>query len=907
MKHIKYAITPVTLFVIIAIAFVVKRTGEHEVEIEVEGTIAGYTQWLHETLADPATGKIPEGIMQQSLSYAATLPVEKYSSAKADYGIWVQRGPNNQGGRTRALAIDISNENRMVSGAVSGGIWKTEDGGGSWQKMSPDTDYTPVTCIVQDVRKGKTNTWYAGTGEIFGSMTPQGDYIVGNGIRKSIDNGRTWQRMTYTYGPGPYYTNSFSYVHRLAIQPSIDSIDVVYAAVPDGIFRSTDGGKNWIRKRGAVGAWGFTEVAIDKNGIVYAVMDGTFAQKGIWRSADNGQSWTNISPAWFTSAIKRTVMCISPNDPNQLYFFSYSPESGKKTSAKEWHSLWKYTYINGDGSGAGGIWEDRSSGIPTDTTRTYGTLETQFGYCMHVRVRPGTNEEVYLGGVDLFKSTDGYKTTNHIKHLGGYRLDATELDLQISVPNQHGDEHDIIFSPSNNKKAITVSDGGIEYTEDITAPNVTWQSMNAGYMTTQFYTVGIPHNSTSPIVFGGAQDNGARFVNDQNYLKPWTKPSDGDGMCMYAGIGSDDYYISFQYGWMARVQLDADMNMLKVAYLAPKRISPISLFASPFIVDESNRKRLFFADGQFIQRNDDITIVPLKVKIDSTTNIPGWKLMSGCVAPDSSGITHLTYAKAQTDVVYFGTNSGKVMRIRNASTNLPSVENITGSNFPEGYITCITTDEKDSNTLFCVFSNFGILSVFYTSNGGVDWTPVSGNLEQNVNGKGNGPSCRWITIAHLPDTTLYFLGTSTGLYATTKLDGSNTIWVRQGPHNIGFNWVTMMDFRTSDYTMAVATFGAGIFTSKISSIDRTGLSKQILEDKITLYPNPVINTFTIQLPVNWQQTPYEIINTKGEIIKQGIYLKEEKIDMASYPKGHYLLRLQQNNAIVTKRIVLVGG
>lgn len=881
---------------------------KHKLKIETKTSESndGYMQWFNETCKDPATGKIPTGIYQQSLTYAASLPVSGYMMSKADFGIWVQRGPNNVGGRTRSLAIDVNNENRMICGGVSGGIWKTEDGGMSWQKMSADTDYVPVTCIVQDKRTGKANTWYAGTGEIFGGYFPSTDYIIGNGIRKSTDNGRTWSRLASTYSSSPTYTNSFNYINRLAFNNSIDSLDVIFAATFDGIFRSTNGGNTWIRRRGIAGNWGFTEVAVDRNGVVYAALDGSFGQKGIWRSADNGQNWTNISPAWFANEVGRIVMTISPDDPNQMYFLAYTPGTGKY-SGGEWHSLWKYTYKSGDGSGTGGQWEDRSSGIPADTLmKTYGSYSSQKGYCMHVRVRPGNPDEVYLGGVSLYKSTDGFKTTNAIKLIGGGRLDATDWDLQIGIPNQHGDEHDILFSPSNNKKAITVSDGGVEYTHDITANNIVWESMNSGLMTTQFYTVGIDHNSTSPIVFGGAQDNGARFVNELNYLKPWTKPSDGDGQIILPGVSTDDYFVSFQYGWLARFKLDADMNLTQAAYIAPIKQSKIALFSSPFLVDESNRKMLYYADGQFLQRNADITQIPLAPKLDSSVKITGWSLMNGCVAPDSSSITQITYAQAQQNVIYFGTNTGKLMRIRGASSATPVAENITGSNFPNGYITCVATDSKDSNSLFCVFSNFGILSVFHTNNGGTSWQPVSGNLEQQPNGAGAGPSCRWLTIAHLPDTTLYFLGTSVGLFATGMLNGSNTVWTRQGPHNIGLNWVTMMDFRTTDYTMAVSTFGAGIFTAKISSTDRTGLRQLYKESQIQLYPNPASDLVNLLTVPEISIYHFEIYTLDGRLVLKGKPEKGEPINLTGLSSGEYIITLQSSIGTMRKRLIKTG-
>src|SRR5207253_3046450 len=111
-------------------------------------------------------------------------------------------------------------------------------------------------------------------------------------------------------------------------------------------------------------------------------------------------------------------------------------------------------------------------------------------------------------------------------------------------------------------------------------------------------------------------------------------------------------------------------------------------------------------------------------------------------------------------------------------------------------------------------------SIFYTANADSTvptWVKVAGNLEQNTAGSGNGPSIRWVSILPVPNGTVYLAATSTGLYGTDTLMGTTTLWAQQGAATIGNSICDMIDFRTTDGLVAVATHSHGIFTTHITS------------------------------------------------------------------------------------------
>lgn len=929
MKILTRFFLVVALITSVAILFFNKKNNSSKVATgnfgEAEDNPKARAEWELKRLRSPFTGKIPPGIRAKELAYAQTLPSkENFRSGKNSSAYtWTPRGPWNVGGRTRALAIDFTDEKIMLAGGVSGGIWRTTDGGANWTMVTTPQQSLGITCIAQDKRTGKTNIWYAGTGEGTGtSAGSNGAYYNGDGILKSTDGGLTWALLPSTSTNIPQtWDTYYEFAWRILVDP-IDTGGRVFAAEIGTIARTTNGGSSWTIVKNSFNSSSpfnfsyYTDIAVAANGVYYAVLssEGLSSAVGIWRSP-NGITWTKITPANFPSAYRRIVIGISPVDTNQVYFLGQTPGSGKITFNYQkdtlWHSLWKYTYLSGNGSGTGGSWEDRSQNLPSSGSGRFDGWDSQGGYDLAIACHPTDTNIVFIGGTNIFRSTNQFKDIVNTEKIGGYKI-GTDLPNVESYPNQHSDQHGLTFLPSNPNVLISFCDGGIFKTMDCLAPSVSWEVLNNGYLTTQFYTVGLDRATPgSNIILGGLQDNGTHFLNSTYLQEPWNHSWGGDGSYLSVADGAAFYYLSIQLGKTYKVVLDNNGNKVSWA-----RIDPIGGrgydFINPFVMDPNNNNIMYLTAGSHLWRNNDLSAVPLNNTWDSIST--NWVDFPDTLVGHS--ISAIAVSKNPANIIYFGTDSSKVYRVDNANIGTPVPINITGNNFPKNAdvtppittydnpsVSCIAIDPRDANKVIVVFSNYETYSVFYTEDGGTSWKKVAGNLEQNANGSGNGPSCRWAAFLDEGNgKTTYFLATSIGLYSTDTLIDNGTVWVQEGASSIGNAVVDMIDVRSSDKAVVVGTHGYGMFTANmITQAGASGINSVNANSLLQLknYPNPFSEQTNIEITLPYRvKLALKIYDING---KEIAVLKNEEMnagthtipfDSKNLPAGIYFCSLK---------------
>ena len=372
-----------------------------------EGLQSDRVNWQTMRLADPQTGEIPSGIRKREIAYAHSIQSDIKQKNNTEFN-WTSMGPYNVGGRTRAMAIDVTNENVIFAGGVSGGLWRSVNSGQSWTKVTDPQQHHSITCIAQDIRPGKTNIWYYGTGESYGNSASKSfsAFYLGNGVYKSTDGGLTWDTLGSTVTGTPENVDLWDKIWRIALDPSVDSLDIIYAALEKKIYRSDDGGLTWMEVLNGTGlGYIFTDIQVSSTGIAYATLSSSADDKGIWRSADHGLSWTKISAgSGWPSNYNRIVMAISPSDQNTVYFLANTPNNGQMSEVffggTDWNSLWKYTYVSGNGADTNGIWTDLSMNIPANGL-PMDNFNAQGSYNLVVAVKPDDPNTVFIGGTNL--------------------------------------------------------------------------------------------------------------------------------------------------------------------------------------------------------------------------------------------------------------------------------------------------------------------------------------------------------------------------------------------------------------------------------------------------------------------------------------------------------------------------
>jgi len=874
-------------------------------------------QYEFARLRDPHTGEIPKNIRAKELKFIEDrFKVNfrnKDNNKLRSTSPWQRRGPFEIGGRTRSFDCDIRNESILIAGGVSSGMWKSNDGGSTWIKTSNPAQLHSVSCLAQDKRPGKENIWYYGTGEYWGNSAA----ISGDGIFKSSNNGDSWNILQSTSTSRPdSWDNSFDYIWNIAIDNSapLDQ-DILYVAtVNSGIIRTTNGGQNWVKVLGGSSSSRFSDIAITKSGIKYAALSWNNSnQKGIYRSID-GVKWTNITPQNFPGNYRRIVIGIAPSDENQVYFVAESPGYGKLTfnhlNDSLYHSFWKYTYQSGDGNGDGGIWEDRSQNLPKPEP-TRGQMNSQTGYNLVLKVKPDDPEVVFLGAVALYRSNNGFKTPE-FAWIGGTCPDNT-CDYDYRYTNHHSDIHALFFSNNNPNVLYTGSDGGIHKTLDDMSNNVNWISLNNGYFTTQFYTVAISHGAeNSPKILGGLQDNGTLLSRNHNLNEEWTNPLRADGFYCQVPDGAGFYYASQNGTWQPKIKIYRIYQDENGENITQTRIDPAGgkdfIWNTPFLLDPNNNDIMYVAGGKMVWRNNNLSLIP-NINSNDSTSI-GWDSLSkssiafnadGSPTESQNNITALGISKNPANVLYYGTSRGKIYKISNANTGNPNVLAINAQNLPQNsYVSSFAVNPDDADKVLVSFSNYGVLSIFYTEDGGNSWKPVSGNLEENPYGNGAGPAVNWVEILKYNDKYVYFAGTSAGLFSTTFLNGTNTAWQMEGVDEIGSVVIDMLDARHSDRFIAVGTHGLGSFSTYYEGLPKAPAATQLVS------PFNGIKYITNEINLSWQPSSDAIFYdvqisldpnfVKDVITLDGITSTSAKFSPVEQGKRTYSWRVRTINA-----------
>lgn len=842
--------------------------------------------WLR--LQDPASKVIPRNIAAKELAYIKKVNQKNGHKMLALGKNWISKGPYNIGGRTKALALHAMDENIILAGGVSSGMWKSTDGGDSWEKTTASDQLHSVSCIAQNKAPGKENIWYYGTGEYAGSVRggsasgPLGTnaYYRGDGIFKSTDNGDTWLQLASTVSRSADATDQFDFIGNLATFGE----NGIYAATSTGLYRSQNGGESWNHIFNFGENYPSCEIALTSQEVCYVTIGGAGPDNGIYRSSD-GEQWEDISPPDWPDSTTRTVIAIAPSNENTIYFFTEVAHLKQQ--------LRKYE----EGSG----WTDLTENLPFNAEMiTYG------GNMLILYVKPDDENTIFLGTVGLYRSSDG----------------GISFELIGAYSDFHVDQHAIVFLPSDPKSMIVGNDGGLFKTDDNMAEaqldpssgeyHIAWESLNNGYLSTQFYSVAIDHSTpNSETVIGGTQDNAWLYTTSADPLEPWMAIFRGSADGGFTAISdSGEYYYTCQAATFLIWRHSFPEGVHRWTEITPASAIGMGLWMNPFILDPHDTKIMYLPSRTELWRNSDLTQIP-HVFPPVPTDV-NWTRLENV---KDNYITALGMSQEEPRRLYYGCLYGKLLFLDNPHEGQAVPVDITSEDLPPGgYIHCITVDPEDVNKVLVVYPNYGIISIFSSQDGGATWIPVSGNLEEYPDGSGSGPSVRWVSILYVEDKPVYFAGTSVGLFSTAKLDSMNTVWVQEGAETIGNIVIDMIDTRQSDGFVAVATHGNGVFTSYITELPSDISKIDQYPKKLRLhpaYPNPFNQTTTIKFSIPGAgHVSLKIYNILGEVIatlinnEMGAGVHKITWDARGSASGIYFIHLTYGGYAQTQKVLL---
>jgi photosystem II stability/assembly factor-like uncharacterized protein len=980
---------------------------------------------------NPATGRTHKRELLQLQARLNAERIEERAPGDAVNNPWVERGPDNVGGRTRALLFDPNDptQETVYAGGVSGGLWKNtniSNINSVWSYVGISENLS-VSSIAVD--PNNSNVWYVGTGESY-----TGADAVGNGLWKTTDGGATWNQIyggvtgssyvdtspaavlkinspaniaadyniTVTTGFGSDLSSALTGDLVLAMDGTSPTEDACSAIVnssavngkiavirrgectfDDKVKRAQDAGAiAVIVVNNVSGApilmggdgLGFNEEGNPLNITITSVMVSDTDGNAIIAALGNGVNGT-LQPGSNTSGYTilpgiqhiNDLVVRNNNGTSEVFFAAaetfasgallginevgvYKSTDGTNFSklvlsagedlepnnikiAAD-NSIYVSTQSNTFGEGGGRIYHSTDGSTftlkhtvpsgsrteiacsPTDANTIYvlaqlnsdpvGIYKTtdnftnvttlalpndadtgidandftrgQAFYDLLIRVDPTNDNILYVGGIDLFKSTNAGTSWSQISHwYGGW-----------GYQEVHADQHGLAFSSSS--KMVFSNDGGV-YLSTNAGNNIF--PRKKGYNTLQFYTVGVAPTtafSGNEYFLAGAQDNGTLMIeNASEGVNSFYERQGGDGAYSFFDQDGTDQYCIANYVYNGNIKL-YDFSNGNV-----RTINNESGSNGDFINQEALDSNLDILYSNYSSSSDFIVRMYRNIKSGTVTktNIADASIMDS--EPSALTVSHYTTNQSN---LFIGLKNGKLIKIAgttNTFPNNPIWTDITGTDFV-GSISDIELGTNE-NEIFVTMHNYGVQNIWYTADGGTTWVGKEGNLPD-------------IPVKAILQNPLLLeeviIGTELGVWRTSNFSDASPTWTQSynGMSNVK---VTDLDMRDDNMVFA-ATYGRGIFSGQFT--DAVASVDDVLTDKkaFTVYPTISDGDFTLMAKNDLGETTCRIFDMAGrQVYSSTINFNETSEQQVSVNlrAGTYIVNLvDQNNKKSSSKIII---
>lgn len=602
-----------------------------------------YQRWLFEQKFHLDDNGFIRQPAEEQLSFEQALQSMQPGSIT---GNWIEKGPKswnrttgwNPGvGRITCIGITPLDTTVIYIGSPGGGIWKSVNSGSSWTPLS-DNASNRLTVNAIAVDPANVNTVYA----------------AASGNFKSTDGGNTWITMGGIAGT----------VRKFLFQPG--NSNIVFAASTGGIYRTTNAGGTWAQ----VSTISTEDIEFNpgETNTMYAA--GSSATGHVQRSADNGVTWTALGAAQGITNSGRTLVAVSPANPNVVYVVQASGSVfGRMYRSNDGGLSFTTTVV---GSVTAGVGTNNYFGYNTDGSGGTG----QATYDMAMCVSPTNANEVYIAGIICWKSTNGGTSFTAL----------TAWSLPNSIGYNHADVHTLDWVKNS---IYSSSDGGIYKSTDL---GDNWTDLTTGMGIRQFYRIDC--SQTDPVAFGGgAQDNGSSI----NRTTGWIDWLGADGMEMEFSYTN----ANIVYGTSQNGQLYRSTNGGSSYSSLPKPSA--GQWVTPFAVHPT-RDSIVFVGWTGVYKTTD--------RGNNWTNISGSAI--------GTSLACLTVSLSNPDYIYTS-NGTSLFVTENGGTNWTA-------RTAAGTITSICVHPTIPTKIWITTSSSGTARVMVSTNAGATFTSIAGTL-----------------------------------------------------------------------------------------------------------------------------------------------------------------------------------
>ncbi len=686
-------------------------------------------------------------------------------------------GPALMSGRVCDFAVDPENSSRYFVAFCSGGVWKTDNAGVTYDPIFDSEGSYSIGCVTID--PNNPHTIWVGSGE----NNSQRSVSFGDGVYRSRDGGKSWDNMGL---------KESEHIGNIVVDPRDSNTVYVAAQGPlwrsggdRGLYKTTDGGKNWDCILHISDDTGVNEVHMDprdpdvlyasayqRRRRVWTLIDGG-PESAIHKSEDGGKTWRKVTSGLPSVDMGRIGMCIAPKNPDVVYAIVEAAQ------------------------GKGGFFRSTDRGETWNKQNSYVAGSPQ--YYNELVCDPHDVDRVYSLDTFLRVTNDGGKTIE-----------------RVARKYRHVDDHALWIDPKDADHLLVGCDGGVYESYDRAA---NWD-FKTNLPVTQFYRVSVDNAEPFYNVYGGTQDN-----NSQGGPSRTTNPAGITNEDWFITVGGDGYetvvdpedpnivYSQWQYGGIVR----HDRRSGEIVDIKPRETPGDGTYRwnwdTPLILSPHSHTRLYFAANKLFRSDDrgnswEVISDDLTRELDrDAMEIMGKIWSVDAVSKNRSTSIYgnsvsLTESPLAEGLVYVGTDDGVVNITEDAGESWRRVELFPG--VPDmTYVSCLTASEHDPETVFATFDNHknGDFKpyVLKSTNRGETWESIAGDLPD-----------REVVYSIQQDHVnpgLLFVGTEFGLYFT--LDGGEH-WIKLGG---GIPTIAVRDvtIQRRENDLVLGTFGRGFY------------------------------------------------------------------------------------------------